>query len=511
MEFRHLDENLRNTAARFPDQIAYQYASIQTTYEQLDRQVERIAAYLQAQGATADEGIALILPNSDAFVTLYHGALRLGMYCVPLNPLYTPQELLYMLVDSGVKWIAAPRQFAALAPMVQAQLAGVQMIAVGDGEDALPPGVVSYTELAAFTERPLVPTQHSVEDTAVILYTSGTTGKPKGAMLSHRNLSSNATLIGDFFNYSPEDRIVAVLPMFHVFCLSVCLNAAIFRGAELMIFPRFSPMEVFREVATSRATVFVGVPTMYNFLMQAARQDPAHSEELRSLRLCLSGGAALPVALLEGFEKLFQLEILEGYGLSEASPVTSFVPADGRARKVGSIGVPITGVEQKIFDEADRELPPGEVGELVVRGPNVMKGYWQRPDDTALALRGGWLRTGDLARTDEDGYFYIVDRKKDMIIVGGFNVYPREVEEALFSHPDIVEAAVVGIPDDQYGEAVVACVVAREGLEVSMIYAFCEQRLAKYKRPVRIELMPELPKNQTGKVLRRELRERLSV
>lgn len=511
MEFRHLDENLRKTAARFPDQTVYDYAGIQTTYEQLDRQVERIAAYLQAQGATAGEGIALILPNSDAFVNLYHGALRLGMYCVPMNPLYTPQELLYMLVDSGVKWIAAPRQFAALAPMVQGIVAGVQMIAVGDGEDALVPGVVPYSELIAYTAGPLHARQHSIDDTAVILYTSGTTGKPKGAMLSHLNLSSNATLIGDFFNYSPDDRIVAVLPMFHVFCLSVCLNAAIFRGAELMIFPRFSPTEVFRAVAARRASVFVGVPTMYNFLMQAARQEPAHIEELSSLRLCLSGGAALPVALQEGFENLFHLEILEGYGLSEASPVTSFVPADGRARKVGSIGVPITGVEQKIFDEADRELPPGEVGELVVRGPNVMKGYWKRPEETELALRGGWLRTGDLAKMDADGYFYIVDRKKDMIIVGGFNVYPREVEEALFSHPDIVEAAVVGVPDDQYGEAVVACVVAREGLEVGAIHAFCEQRLAKYKRPSRIELMPELPKNQTGKVLRRELRERLSV
>lgn len=510
MSETRLDEHLRDSVRRYPNHIAYTYAGRDVTYRELDQEVECVASYLRHRGAVRGDGMALILPNCDAFVTIYEAALRQGMFVVPMNPLYTPDELLYMLADSGVKWIAAVRQLAPLAPFIQAKLPGVQLLAVGEGDDVLPPSLAEYREiLAGQWSGGEVPTGLSIDDLAVLLYTSGTTGKPKGAMLSHRNLSSNAQITGDYLQYAGSDRVLAVLPMFHVFCLTVCLHASLYRGAHVVILPRFSPSEVLRVIEEQRITIFLGVPTMYNFLLRTAGEQAL---DVRSLRLCISGGAAMPVALLEAFEARFGVRVLEGYGLSEASPVTAFTPVDGRARKVGSIGVTLPGLEQRVVDDQDRELPVGEVGELVVRGPNVMLGYHNRPEETAAALRGGWLHTGDLARVDEDGFFYIVDRKKDMIIVGGFNVYPREVEEVLYAHKGIAEAAVVGLPDEGYGEQVVACVVAKDGtLTEESVRAYCEAHLAKYKRPAQIRFFSELPKNQTGKILRRALREGLQA
>lgn len=510
MSEKRLDEHLRTSVRLHPDHIAYHFDGRDVSYQELGEQVEHAAGYLSAQGAVKGQGLAILLPNSDAFVILYEAALRLGMYVVPMNPLYTPEELQYMLMDSAVQWIAGARPLMQFAPLLQAKVPGINLIAVGDGEEPLAAGVVDYRDIMSSTwPEAKLPGAVSEDDTAVILYTSGTTGKPKGAMLTHRNLCTNAEIIGDYLNYSGTDRVLAVLPMFHVFCLSVCLHASIYRGAQVVILPRFSPSEVLRVIEEKRITIFLGVPTMYNFLLRTAGEQKV---DTRSLRLCISGGAAMPVALMEAFEKHFAVRILEGYGLSEASPVTAFAPVDGRERKSGSIGVTLPGLEQRVVDDQDEELPVGEVGELVVRGPSVMKGYWRRPEETAATLRGGWLHTGDLARMDEDGYFYIVDRKKDMIIVGGFNVYPREIEELLYAHPGIAEAAVIGMPDEAYGEQVVACVVVRDAnLTEESVKAYCEAHLVKYKRPAQVRFFEELPKNQTGKVLHRALRERIQA
>ena len=507
MDFARLDEHLRVTAHATPDASAYTYLEKTVSYGQLYDEVLRVAGGLLELGFKSGDGLAILLPNCAEFVTVFHGALRAGMFCVPMNPLYAPSELLYMIKDSGVKVIVAPEQMASMAPLVRAAVPGITLVVVGRDGTA-PDGVVPYESL--LTHEPGADTLQSgsVEDLAVVLYTSGTTGKPKGAMLTHRNLSSVAVILGNYMGYAASDRIIAVLPLFHAFGLTVCLNTAIYTGAEIIILPRFRPSEVLAVIQATRATIFVGVPTMYSFILQAAGDAPV---DVSSVHHWVSGGAAMPVAVMEAFERRFGAAVLEGYGLSEASPVTAFAPVDGRPRKVGSIGVTLPMMDQRVVDAEDREVTVGEFGELVVRGPNVMKGYLGRPDDTAAVLRDGWLHTGDIARMDEDGYFYIVDRKKDMIIVGGFNVYPREVEEVLFGHEGISESAVIGVPDDQYGETVLAFVVRRnDSLTAEDIQAFCADRLAKYKRPTRIVFVDELPKNTMGKVLRRELKERFA-
>jgi long-chain acyl-CoA synthetase len=343
-------------------------------------------------------------------------------------------------------------------------------------------------------------------EVAIILYTSGTTGKPKGAMLTHKNIYSNATDVGSYLRMNEDDTVITALPMFHVFCLTVVLNAPLLRGATLLIVPRFSPKTIFELSKTYQPTVFAGVPTMYNFLFQYPKGNP---EDLSSLRLCISGGASLPVALLKNFEKKFSVMISEGYGLSEASPVTCFNPLD-RPRKPGSIGTSIMNLENKVVNEMGEEVPVGQVGELIVRGPNVMKGYYKMEEETAATIRDGWLYTGDLARMDEEGYFYIVDRKKELIIVGGYNVYPREIEEVLYEHPGIMEAAVIGVPHPELGEAVNSYVVKNDpSLTEQDVLEYCKEHLAKYKLPASIEFLDELPKNTTGKILRRALKEQV--
>lgn len=325
-------------------------------------------------------------------------------------------------------------------------------------------------------------------------------------MLTHKNLYSNAIDTANYLKISKNDVIVTALPMFHVFCLTVALNAPLMNGATLLIVPRFSPQVITHLIKTYHATLFAGVPSMYNFLLQ---YENASQEDVQTLRLCISGGASMPVALLKGFEQKYKVIVSEGYGLSEASPVTCFNPLD-RPRKPGSIGTSIINVENKVVNELGEECQPNQVGELIVKGPNVMKGYYKMPEETAYTIRDGWLYTGDLARQDEEGYFYIVDRKKDMIIVGGYNVYPREVEEVLYSHRDVVEVAVLGVPDSNLGEAVKCFVVVKNNeLTEELLIEYCKEHLAKYKVPGSIEFLEELPKNTTGKILRRALKQQI--
>ncbi|WP_048749096.1 long-chain-fatty-acid--CoA ligase [Paenibacillus sp. P22] len=493
-----LAEILENSAASHPLRPAYVWGGRETSYSELMDQVMRCASGLASHGIVKGDKVVLLLGNSPDFVIAYYGILRIGAVAVPVNPTYTPEEIAYVLDNSRARAViaAAPLEpvFHALRPRLP-ELKLVVLTEAGTSWDELLDAGGGNIESAYIKD----------DDTAVILYTSGTTGKPKGAMLSHRNLATNAESVHSMFKINHEDRAVVVLPMFHIYSMTVCVNAPLAVGAALIIMPRFQPAEVIRTIREDRATMFSGVPTMYSFLLQF---PGASAADFAGIRLCSSGGASLPLEVLNRFEEKFQTVIYEGYGLSEASPVTAFNPLGG-IRKPGSIGVDIPNVINKVVDSEGREVPRGEVGELIAQGPNIMQGYLGMPEATAATLRDGWLYTGDMARMDEEGYIFIVDRKKDMINVGGFNVYPREVEEVIYQHPAVFEAAVVGVPDEVFGERVKAFVVrSDESLSVEDLLAFCQSRLVKYKIPTIVEFLAELPKNSSGKTLRRALREK---
>lgn len=506
----NLSTQLSKTAEIYADKPAYHFMGHSSTYAELDNEITRFASGLEKLGVKQGDHIALLLGNSPHFVISLYGALRLGVTVIPINPIYTADEIGYILKNGDVKLVVALDLAIPIVEKMHPFLPEIEhyvfcetkpdsMLQL-DRENAK---MKSFTEVVSAGDLYFQAPVLEEDDVAIILYTSGTTGKPKGAMLTHKNLYSNAKDVGDYLKMSNGDKVVTVLPMFHVFCLTVALNAPLLSGATLLIAPKFSPKDVFELVKEHQATVFAGVPTMYNFLYQF---PGGHPEDLSSLRLCISGGASLPVALLQNFEKKFKVLISEGYGLSEASPVTCFNPLD-RPRKPGSIGTSILHVENKVVNELGEEVPTGEVGELIVRGPNVMRGYYKMPEETAATIRNEWLYTGDLARMDEDGYFYIVDRKKDLIIVGGYNVYPREVEEVIYNHPDVVEVAVLGVPDPEHGEAVNAYVVSKNPeLTEQQLIDYCKEHLAKYKLPSTIGFLEELPKNTTGKILRRALK-----
>lgn len=514
----NISSKLQETARESASKTAYYFMGQGTTYAELDGAITKFASGLEKLGVKQGDHIALLLGNTPHFVIGLYGSLRLGATVIPVNPIYTADEIGYILNNGDVKLVVALDMAIPLAEKVHAFLPKVENFVFCETSEngmakhnieslTLYPKMKSFTKMVASGDLSFKGPELLDDDTAIILYTSGTTGKPKGAMLTHKNLYSNASDVGDYLKMNEQDRVITTLPMFHVFCLTVALNAPLLSGATILIAPRFSPKEIFDLAREYEATVFAGVPTMYNFLYQYPEANP---DDFKSLRLCISGGASLPVALLTNFEKKFNVTVSEGYGLSEASPVTCFNPLD-RPRKAGSIGTSILHVENKIVNELGEELPVGEVGELIVSGPNVMKGYYKMPEESAAAIREGWLYTGDLARMDEEGYFYIVDRKKDLIIVGGYNVYPREVEEVLYNHPDVVEVAVLGEPDSDLGESV-KCFVVRKNPNTTEEYLleYCREHLAKYKVPSSIEFLEELPKNTTGKILRRALKTQIT-
>jgi long-chain acyl-CoA synthetase len=500
----NLNENLIRSSSNFPESIAYIYRDTSVTYKELNQQVKRLAAGLTAHGIGKGDGVALILGNSPEFLIAYYGILRLGAYVVPINPLFTQGEISYILDNSQAKAVISHVSVEPKLSEVKKQLENLKLVIYTDAKNQEWTWEhLMETSINVFG-RPYI----DADNLAVILYTSGTTGKPKGAMLTHRNMASNADSISKLLELNDNDRVVAVLPMFHVFCMTVCLNAPIACGATVLIQPKFSPHEVVSTIRERAATMFAGVPTMYSFINQLPE---ATAEDFQSIRLCISGGASIPVDLLHKFENKFNVCILEGYGLSETAPLVSINPLKG-IRKPGSIGLNIPAVRSKVVDENGKVLPRGVVGELVVQGPNVMRGYLGLPEATSDAFKDGWFYTGDLATMDKDGYIFIVDRKKDLILVGGYNVYPREVEEVLYQHPDVVEAAVIGVPDGDYGENVKAYVVVRdEQITMNDIIQFCQDKLVKYKLPKQVEFFKELPKNSTGKILRRELRELTEV
>ncbi len=498
----NLNENFANSVKKSPEHSAFVYLGQSTTYSELGDQVQRVAFGLSQRGIKKGDKVALLLGNSPEFIIAYYGILRLGAIVVPINPTFTAPEISYILANSEAKGVVALSALSPLMDVLKEKISLSFVVYVGEYTTD-----INWTELIAADAK-----NESVfvdeEDLAVILYTSGTTGRPKGAMLTHKNMASNAEGIQKLVTLTPEDRMVAVLPMFHVFCMTVCMNGPIAAGSTIIIIPRFSPVEVLETIHKEGATILAAVPTMFNFLYQVPNTV---AENFSSIRYCCSGGASLPVDLLHRFEKKFNTIILEGYGLSESSPIATF-NTPRKPRKAGSIGVDIFGVTNKVVDENGNELPPNEIGELIVQGPNIMKGYLGMPEATAEALKDGWLYTGDMAYMDEEGYFYIVDRKKDLIIVGGYNVYPREVEEVLYKHPDIIEAAVIGVPHEEYGESVKAFVVAKDPtLTSEAVIEFCREQLVRYKLPRTVEFLADLPKNSTGKILRRSLREEVSA
>ncbi|UOQ43488.1 fatty acid--CoA ligase family protein [Halobacillus salinarum] len=509
----NLSEQLDNVAQMNPSKDAYIFQGQKVSYGEFNASVNHFASYLKSLSYEKGDHIALVCGNSPVFMIGFYGALRAGLTVIPINPTYTIAEMNYILKNGDVRAVitldALMEKFEHMDHMLEVQRYFVADSSTGVDltSSSLRDKMKSFTEvLEVGGKQAFSPPVLKEEEVAVILYTSGTTGKPKGAMLTHKNLYSNASDVGDYLQFSSSDQVVAALPMFHVFCLTVALNAPLMRGGTVLVIPKFSPQAVFSAVEKFHATVFAGVPTMYNYLLQAGK-DRAGS--FNTIRLCISGGSSMPVALLHHFEKQFNVRVSEGYGLSEASPVTAFNPLD-KPRKPGSIGTNILNVENKVVDELGEEVPAGEVGELIVRGPNVMKGYYKMPEETAVSIRDNWLYTGDMARMDDEGYFYIVDRKKDMILVGGYNVYPREVEEVLYEHPDISEAAVVGSPDPEKGEVAVGFVVtSNSALSEEVLIDFCKEHLVKYKVPAKIEFMEELPKNTTGKILRKSLRDKL--
>src|ERR1700728_2508525 len=411
-----------------------------------------------------------------------------------MNPLLKAREVAYYLGDSGAGLVFAWHSFAEQARGGADQVNAETIVVDGDAF----PGLLA----SATPDFRVVDT--SDEDTAVILYTSGTTGHQKGAELTHGNLISNTEVTrADIVCARPDDVIFGGLPLFHVFGQTVALNVAVAAGACLTLLPRFDAEHALRIIAEHGVTVFEGVPTMYVALLhQPNRAD----YDTSSLRMCISGGAALPVEVLRGFEEAFGVSVLEGYGLSETSPIASFNHPD-RERRPGSIGTPIRDVQMRLVDNEDNEVPRGEVGEIVIRGPNVMKGYWQRPEATAEAIRDGWFHSGDLARVDEDGYYYIVDRKKDLIIRGGYNVYPRAIEEVFYEHPAVAEAAVIGIPHDSLGEDVGAAVALKPGATVTPeeLRDYVKSQVAAYKYPRQVWILDQLPKGPTGKIQKRDI------
>ena len=488
----NLATNLTITASRAPERTAVKLDDAELSYAALERASAHVTALLRAKGVEPGDRVGIMLPNVPYFPAVYYGILRAGAVVVPMNVLLKRREVGFYLGDSGARLVFASEAFAEAA-QAGAEEAGAECLLVAPGAfDAL---------LAGFSAEPGVATRDD-DDTAVILYTSGTTGTPKGAELTHANLRRNVEIAISLFGLGPDEVMLGALPLFHSFGQTCAMNAAIAAGASLTMVARFEPARVLELMRRDGVTVFAGVPTMYNALLALGRGDGATP----SLRLCVSGGAALPVEILRGFEAAFGAKILEGYGLSETSPIASFNHPD-RERKPGSIGTPVRGVEMKLVDQRGNVVAPGEVGEIAIRGHNVMKGYWQRSDATDEVMRDGWFLTGDLARVDDDGYFTIVDRKKDMIIRGGYNVYPREIEEVLYEHPAVREAAVVGLPHAGLGEEVGAVIALKPDAHATAgeLRDFVRERVAAYKYPRRVWFVDELPKGSTGKVLKRAI------
>ena len=499
---------LEQSARRSPGKLAVILDDIKLRYAEVNGAANKVANGLVGLGVKPGDKVAIMLPNTPHFVICYYAILKAGATVVPLNVLFKRHEVEYHLEDSDSVALIVWEGFLGEAAEGFRGAQGCQHLIVAQSPGssaALPDGALPLSALMADTSPLFDTVQTMPDDTAVILYTSGTTGRPKGAELSHFNMFFNAYIGAEkVLQTGPDEIGLAVLPLFHSFGQTCVMNALLYCGGTISLLPRFEPQKALEVLARDQVTYFAGVPTMYFYLLNF---PGANQYDLSALRRCCSGGSAMPVEVMHAFNKKYNVTILEGYGLSETSPVASFNHLD-REPKPGSIGTPIWGVEMRCVNADGRDVPAGELGEIVIRGHNVMKGYYKRPDASAEAIRGGWFYTGDVAYVDGDGYFFIKDRVKDMIIRGGFNVYPREIEEVLYGHPAIAESAVIGVHDEALGEEIKAVVAFKPGQSASEpeLIDYCKERLAAYKYPRSIEIRDTLPKTATGKILKRELK-----
>ncbi|MBA3947131.1 MAG: long-chain fatty acid--CoA ligase [Herpetosiphonaceae bacterium] len=508
---------IEDHAKKHPTSEAVVCGTTRLTYGQLNAMAAQVANGLAARGIEPGDHVALSCPNLPFFPIIYYGILKAGAVVVPLNVLLKGREIAYHLNDSNAKAYFCFEGSPEL-PMAQMGHEGFQgaadckhffVITVNPAAPSPIAGVETLGMLMHKQPTTWLTADRGPDDTAVILYTSGTTGQAKGAELSHSNMFMNAVISRDLHSVkAPPNVALICLPLFHSFGQTCQMNTMMYHGGSIVVVPRFDPAIVLDLMVQERINYFSGVPTMFWALLNYAKQQHIDTAPIAAnLRLCSSGGSAMPVEVLHSFEETFNVEILEGYGLSETSPVATFNQV-GLPRKVGSIGVPVLGVDVRVVDDEDRDVAVNEPGEIIIRGHNIMKGYYRRPEATAEAMRGGWFHTGDVARQDEDGYFFIMDRKKDMILRGGFNVYPREIEEVLMMHPAVSMAAVIGIPEPALGEEVKAYVIVKAGMEIreDELVAWSREQMAAYKYPRTIEFREQLPMSATGKILKRELR-----
>lgn len=497
---------LENFAKIQPKKTAIVCQEKELTYRELDNLASKFAANLQKMGIGRDDKVAVSCPNTWHFPIIYYGILKLGGVVVPLNILLKRKEIEYFLRDSNaIAYICYKGEIfregkSAFKSVNECKNLVAIEEAMGD------PDAILFKEMLKGSEE-ISSVFTSREDTAVILYTSGTTGTSKGAELTHGNLFENALALVALMQLTSKDTHLVTLPLFHSFGQTVQLNAGLLAGCKLVLQSRFEGRSALDKMIRHRATIFVGVPTMYWSLLNEELEDHEIVQLKMNLRLGVSGGAAMPIEVLKGFEEKFGVIILESYGLSETSPVACFSRSD-LPRKVGSIGVPVPGSEMIIGDDQGKELPPGSIGEILIKGHHIMKGYYKRDEETRQVFKEGWFHTGDLGKMDEDGYFYVVDRKKDLIIRGGYNVYPREIEEMLITHPKISLVAVVGESDEKYGEEIAAHIVPIKGEKPNKdeIITWCKERMAAFKYPRKIYFHEDLPKTATGKILKRALK-----
>lgn len=512
---------LKQSAANYGRRTALVYGRKKITYEELDRLSDGLCAGLIQLGIERGQRIGILLFNRPEFVVSYFGALKAAAAIVPLNTMLKTDEVKYIIEDAGCAAIITSGSFLDMAVELRMRVDCLKQIILVSPEQKKDT-VDFYGLLKTPTQKDRIG-QISSDDIAVTMYTSGTTGHPKGAMLTHYNLVSNARSSASSIKISRRDNFICVLPLFHSFAATVCMLLPLFCGAKITIFVSPRPFKrVLRTIIKKRGTVFAGVPSIFNILKDAklprVLTTPLLSRLINPLRICISGAAALPVETLNQFQKRFRIPLIEGYGLTEASPVVSLNPLDG-IRKPGSVGIPLTDVQVKVVDNNNKELGVDEIGELLVKGPNVMKGYLNQPQANAETIKDGWLYTGDLVKMDKDGYIYIVGRKKEMVNVRGFNVYPREIEDVLYQHPLVKEAAVIGVPDTHKGEVPKGFVVLKDEIDAFKklqgiktldeveheLLKYLRERLAAYKIPRRIEIKESLPKTSTGKILKRLL------
>ena len=511
----NLSATLEYSAKTNPNDPALYFSGKEISYKQVNIMANKIANGLLSSGIKRGDRVALCCPNIPQFIFAYFGILKAGCVVLPFNVLLKNSEIEFILDNSQASAIICFEGTAELSIANEVKKAfeksnSCQKMWVIKSLDSfsLDKNIFDFSLLTNSEDNDFDTVQCSSEDTAIILYTSGTTGKPKGAELTHANILFNANIGKDLVNITRTDKVIMSLPLFHVYGQVVMMLSAILSGASLIVMPRFDPIEVLKAMEEFKATVFGGVPTMYWALLNSVDESNVDMNVISSnLRICSAGGSSLPIEVLKNFEERFKVPILEGYGLSETSPAITFNHL-GRERKPGSVGQPVWGIEIKVVDEEDKEVKTKDTGEIIVRGHAVMKGYYNNPEGTKNALKNGWFYTGDIGYYDEDGYLYIVDRVKDMIIRGGYNVYPRELEEVLIKHPAVSLVAVIGIPHDEWGEEIKACIVLKNEVTCSKedIIDFAKSNIAAYKYPRIVDFYDSLPLNATGKILKTELR-----